>query len=97
MDQSSWNHGSVGSSPSRALGQQTEMGSGLWYGLADSWLAPMCAFDPLNQAKGSSMAMQLFAVSPDPDETEAVPSDTDRTPDVQLHFSADCRMRNNII
>ncbi len=51
MDQSSWNHGSVGSSPSRALGQQTEMGSGLWYGLADSWLAPMCAFDPLNQAK----------------------------------------------
>ncbi len=43
------------------------------------------------------MAMQLFAVSPDPDETEAVPSDTDRTPDVQLHFSADCRMRNNII
>lgn len=96
MDQSSWNHGLAGSSPSQVLGQQTEMGLGLWYDLADSWLAPMFAFDPLNQARGSAAAVQQSAVSPAPDETEAGPSDTDRTPDVPLHFSADCRMRSNI-
>jgi len=72
------------------LGQQTETGSGLWYGLVDSWPAQLCAFDPQNQARGSDVAVQLSAVSPAPEETEAVLSDTGRTPGVPLHFSADC-------